>query len=70
MKTYLFGMYVVDSWLMYTNATTDKLHPEPELDQQEFYCVLSQKLIKRVRPTQSCGGVNRAQKSIQKHQWS
>ena len=27
--TSLFGMYVVDAWLMYTGATADTLHPEP-----------------------------------------
>ena len=37
---YLFGMNVVDKWLMYTGATIDTLQPEPELDQKEFYCTL------------------------------
>ena len=27
--TSLFGMFVVDEWLMYTGATIDTLHPEP-----------------------------------------
>ena len=27
--TYLFGMCVVNVWLMYTGDTTDTLHPEP-----------------------------------------
>ena len=67
--TSLPGMYVVDAWLMYTGATTDTLHLEPELDQQEFYCALAEELIERVRPTRSRGGMNRAQKNIQKHQW-
>ena len=57
----LFGMYVVDVWLMYTGDTTDTLHPEPELDQQDFCIALSEELIERVRPTKSRGGVNHAQ---------
>ena len=61
--TSLFGMYVVDAWLMYTGDTIDTLHPEPELDQQEFYCALAEDLIERVRPTRSRGGVNHAQKT-------
>ena len=68
--TSLFGMYVVDVWLMYTGATVDTLHHEPELDQQDFYCALAEELIERFRPTQSRGGVNCAQKNVQKHQWS
>ena len=43
--TSLFWMYVVDAWLMYTGATIKTLHSEPELDQQEFYCALSEELI-------------------------
>ena len=61
---------MVDAWLMYTGATKDKLHPEPELDQQELYCALSEEIKDRFRPTQSCGGVNCAQNNIQKHKWS
>ena len=68
--TFLFGIYVVDTWLIYTGATTDTLHPEPELKQQEFYCAFSEELIERVRSTISRGGVNRAHKKIQNHQWS
>ena len=68
--TSLFGMYVVDAWLMYTSATIDTLHPELELDKQELYCALTEELIDRVRPTRSREGMNRAQKNIQKHQWS
>ena len=60
--TYLFGMYVVDEWLIYTSATTYTLHPETELDKQEFYCVLVEELIEIFRPTRSRGGVNRAKK--------
>ena len=69
MTTSLFGMYVVDAWSMYTGATTDTMHPELELDQKEFYCALEEELMERFRPTRSRGGVNRAQKNIQKHQW-
>ena len=63
MTTSLFGMYVVDAWLMYTGTTTDTLHPEPELDQQELYCALTEELIERVRPTRSRGGANFAKKT-------
>ena len=45
--TSLFGMYVVDSWLMYKGATTDSLQPDPLLNQQEFYCALAEELIVR-----------------------
>ena len=38
-------MYVVNVRLMHTGATTDTLHPEPKLDQQEFYCVFAEELI-------------------------
>ena len=63
MTTYLFGMYVVDAWLMYTVATIDTLHPELEFYQQEFYCALAEEIIKRFRPTRSWeGGANRALK--------
>ena len=41
----IFGMYCVDAWLMYRGCTTDTLHTEPDLDQQEFYCVLAEELI-------------------------
>ena len=41
----IFGMYCVDAWLMYRGCTTDKLHKEPDLYQQEFYCVLAEELI-------------------------
>ena len=34
--TSIFGMYVVDAWLMYSGATIDILYPEPELDQHEL----------------------------------
>ena len=70
MTTSLFLIYVVDAWLMYTGDTTDTLHPEPELDQQQFYLALEEELIYRFRPTLSRGGVNFVQKNIQKHQWS
>ena len=38
-------MYCVDAWLMYRGCTTDTLHKDPDLDQQEFYCVLAEELI-------------------------
>ena len=42
----LFGIYVVDTWLMYKGATTDdSVHPDPELNQQDFYCTLAEELI-------------------------
>ena len=41
----IFGMYCVDTWLMYIGCTTDTLHKEPYMDQQELYCVLAEELI-------------------------
>ena len=41
----IFGMYCVDAWLVYSGCTTDTLHKEPNLDQQEFYSVLAEELI-------------------------
>ena len=41
----IFGMYCVDAWLMYRGCTIDTLHKEPDMDQQEFYCVLAEELI-------------------------
>ena len=41
----IFGMYCVDAWLMYRGCTTDTLHKEPDLDQQELYCVLAEEII-------------------------
>ena len=41
----LFGIYVVDIWLMYKDATTDSVHPDPEFNQQDFCCVLAEELI-------------------------
>ena len=41
----IFGMYCVDAWLMYHGFTTDKLHKEPDMNQQEFYFVLAEELI-------------------------
>ena len=38
-------MYCVDAWLMYLRCTTDTLHKEPDLNQQEFYCLLEEELI-------------------------
>ena len=38
---------MVDAWLMYTGATTYTMHPEPELDQQEFYFALTEELRER-----------------------
>ena len=43
----VFGMYVVDAWLMYKGATTDSLRPEPDLSQQDFYTALAEDLIER-----------------------
>ena len=45
MTTSLFGMYVVDAWLMCTGAATDKLQPETELYQQEFHFAMTEELI-------------------------
>ena len=55
--TSLFGMYVVDAWLMYKGATTDSLQPDPELNQQEFYTALAEDLIERghMRRTRQSG---------------
>ena len=41
----IFGVYCVDAWLIYCGCTTYTLHKEPDLNQQEFYCVLSEELI-------------------------
>ena len=41
----IFGMYGVDARLMYRGFTIDTLHKEPDLDQQEFYCVLVEEII-------------------------
>ena len=41
----LFGMYVVDAWLMYKGCTTDSVNATPKLTQQEFYCHLAEELI-------------------------
>ena len=38
-------MYCADAWLMYHECTTYTLHNEPDLNQQEFYCVLAEELI-------------------------
>ena len=43
--TFIFGMYLVDVWLMYSGCTTDTIHAEPDLNQKEFYCVLAEELI-------------------------
>ena len=68
----VFGMYVVDAWLMYKGATTDSLQLDPELNQQEFYTALAEDLIERgnmrrtrqpnlqgiVNPHHNCKNVN------------
>ena len=41
----IFGMYCVDAWLMYRRCNIDTLHKEPDMDQQEFYCVLAEDII-------------------------
>ena len=41
----IFWVYCVDSWLMYRGCTTYTLHKEPDLEQQECYCVLAEELI-------------------------
>ena len=41
----IFGMYCVDAWLMSYGCTTDTLQKKPDMDQQEFYCVLEEELI-------------------------
>ena len=38
-------MYCVDAWSMYRGFTTDLLHPDPQLNQQEFYYALIEELI-------------------------
>ena len=45
--TSIFGMYVVYAWLIDKGATTDRLQPDPELSQQEFYTALAEDLIER-----------------------
>ena len=56
-------MYCVDAWLMYRGCTTDTLHTEPDLDQQEFYCVLAEELIDN--NIQRRGGTRRSQRDPQ-----
>ena len=41
----IFGVYCVDAWLMYHRCTADTLHKEPDLNQQELYCVLAEEPI-------------------------
>ncbi len=43
--TSLFGMYVVDAWLMYKGCTTASANASPKLNQKEFYCQLAEELI-------------------------
>ena len=38
-------MYCVDAWLIHRGCTTYTLHKEPDMNQQEFYCVLTEELI-------------------------
>ena len=45
MTTSLFGMYVVDTWLMYKGCTTASVDATPKLTQKEFYCQLAEELI-------------------------
>ena len=41
----MFGINVVDDWLICVGTTTDSLNPEPLLNQQEFYFALAEDLI-------------------------
>ena len=41
----IFGVYCVDSWLIHNECTTEYLHPDPQLNQQEFYSALAENLI-------------------------
>ena len=59
----IFGMYCVDAWLMYCGCTTDTLHKEPDLDQQELYCVMSEELIDN--NIQRRRGTRRSQRDLQ-----
>ena len=43
--TSLFGMYVVDAWLMYKGCTTASADDNPKVSQKEFYCQLAEELI-------------------------
>ena len=43
--TSLFGMYVVDAWLMYKGCTTASAGATPKLTQKEFDCQLAEELI-------------------------
>ena len=45
MTTSIFGNYCVDAWSMYRWFTTDSLHPNPKLDQQEFYSILIEEFV-------------------------
>ena len=62
--TSLFGMYVVDAWLMYKGCTTANADATPKLSQNKFYCQLAEELIDnnqdKVR-THSKSGGNSAQ---------
>ena len=43
--TFLFGMYVVDAWLMYKGCTTASADDSPKLTQKEFDCQLAEELV-------------------------
>ena len=43
--TSLFGMYVVDAWLMYKGCTTASAYASPKLSQTEFSYQLADELI-------------------------
>ena len=45
MASSIIGIYCVDVCLMYYGCATDLLHPDPELNQQEFYSVIVEELI-------------------------
>ena len=48
---------------MYHGCTTDKLHTEPAMDQQELYCVLAEELIdNNIRMRR---GARRSQRDLQ-----
>ena len=43
--TSLFGMYIVDTWLMYKGCASESEKDTPKLSQQDFYCQLAEELI-------------------------
>ena len=43
--TSLFGMYLVDAWLMYKGCTTASVDATQKLSQKKFYCQLAEERI-------------------------